>query len=424
MAELEVLRLRLIGAAVPDPEKAWDSSSAFATVDKRILRQEDVHRAIHEAEASLRDYVTLLHEGLLPVFSGFFAGRLDEAVRHLIALGERQEGSGRVRSARDCFRTALSLSLPLAAKAEQMIALRRIARVALSLGDLPEAIAHYTRAAELGEDSGDARATAIARTGIGNVQMFQGRWVEAERSYLAALDLLDDDDDADGGALERGQLYNNLANVATRLDRHEEADAWLTRAQGLWAEVESPMDLAVCRVNLAHLRQDQGRHAEAHAVLSGAMDLPVPAGLRGLIAADLAVLCLRDRRMGNAREWGRVAEDHALASGSPYSLGRMYHIRGKVETADGEEDGFTFYEKALEIAREKGYLFLEAEVLLDYSELRRRSGGGEEAEAYLERAAQLFRCLGSPRRMEAAESALASLRAETAPPPPLAAAGD
>ena len=418
-----MLRLRLIGSAVPDPSRAWDSSSAYATVDKRILGPDEVQRAVREAEESLREYVTFLHEGLLPVFQSYFEEEPEGAARHMIALGERQESAGRVKSAGQCYRSALALTLPLADKTAQMVALRRIARVALSLGELPEAVAHYTRAAELAEDSGDARAAVIARTGVGNVQMFQGRWVEAEENYAASLVLLEQSGDAEPG-LERGHLFNNLGNVATRLDRHAEADAWLTRAEELWAQVDSPVDLAVCCLNLGQLRLEQGRYDDAREVYTRALELPVPSGLRALVASDLAGLCLRERRVAEAEQWGRVAEEHAIAAGSPYTLGRMYQVRGKVSTATAEEDGFTFYEKALEIAREKGYPFLEAETLFDYAELRRKTGEVEEAEAYLERAVELFGKLGSVQNLALAETALGRVRRERAAARPLAAAGD
>lgn len=421
--ELEVLRLRLFGSAVPDPARAWDSSSAYSTVDKRILGPDEVERAIEEAETSLQEYVTFLHEGLRPVFRSFFEGRSDQAVTHLIALGERQESAGRVKSARQCYHTALTLSLPLADKTAQTLALRRIARVALSLGDLAEAAAHYARAAELAEDSGDVLATAIARTGIGNVQMFQGRWNDAEGSYTAALALLSQLPE-DVAALERGQIYNNLGNAASRRGRYADADVWLTRAQELWARVDSPFDLAVCSLNLGQLRQEQGRYEDARAIYMRALDLPIWPGLRSNIASDMAELLLVERRVGEAEHWGRVAEEHAIAAGSPYNIGHMYLVRGKLAAAAGEDDGFTFYEKALEIAREKGYPFLEAETLLEYAELRRRTGGIEEAEAYLERALELFDAQGSVQNHAQAKAALDRIRAEVAAAAPLAGAAD
>jgi hypothetical protein len=40
----------MIMAAVPDPGKAWDSSSSYATIDKRILTPESVEQSLDAAE--------------------------------------------------------------------------------------------------------------------------------------------------------------------------------------------------------------------------------------------------------------------------------------------------------------------------------------------------------------------------------------
>jgi tetratricopeptide (TPR) repeat protein len=415
--------LRVIGSAIPDPARAWDSSSAYATVDKRIIGPERVQRALQEAEDALREHMTVLHEGLRPVFRAFFAGSTEDAARHLIALGERQEAAGRVRGARECYRSALSLSLPLPDKAPQTLALRRIARVALSLGALEEATAHYDRAAELADDSDDLEGSITARTGLGNVLMYQGRWAEAEARYAGALALIPPGREAEH-ELARGQLFNNLGNTAIRQGRFDDADAWLTRARDLWNRVDSPLDLAVCYLNIGQLRQSQERFEDAHEVYAGALKLPVPPGLSSLIACDLTELCLRDRRIAEAERWGRAAEEHAIAAGSPYNIGRVYHILGTVAAARGDDDGFTFFEKALEIAREKGYHFLEADTLLDYAELRRRTGGFEEAEAYLERSLELFACQDSVQYVEDARDALGRVRAEMGAAPRIASAAD
>src|SRR3712207_8412304 len=49
------------------------------------------------------------------------------------------------------------------------LALRRIARVAVTVGDFEEAAAYYERSTEVARDAGDVDAEVIGRTGIGNV---------------------------------------------------------------------------------------------------------------------------------------------------------------------------------------------------------------------------------------------------------------
>lgn len=422
--ELELLRLRIIGAAVPDPGKTWDSSSAYSTVDKRIVSAGEVDRAVQDAEDSLRAYVASLYQGMRPVFRAFFEGREEESARHLVVLGEQLEGGGRLKGARQVYRSALSLSLPSLDKSTQILALRRIGRVSLALGDFREAGLHYERSAQLARDVGDMRSEVVARTGIGNVLVWQGRWSDAERHYRDALALLEA---AEGTqpSLERAQLLNNLGNISARQERLDEAEACLTEALAFWRTASAPLDLAVCYIHYAHLRERQDRYDEAREFYEQSLELPVPPAVQCALATDLAELCLHEGHLSQAEEWGRASEEHAIRSGSVYTLGRMYQGRGNIARARGDEDGFTFFEKALEIAREKGYPYLEAETLREYAALRRQHGGVEEAQAYLERSRELFTQLGSPQNVAEVERALAEIRVERPPlEEPLAAAGD
>lgn len=442
LEDLEVLRLRLLGEAVRDPGKEWASSSNYATFDKRIVTPDAVDRAIDEAEAVLRQYIEMLHGGLRPVLRSFFENDSAGTARHLVALGERLEDIGRLQGARKCYRVALASSLPLTEKDPQILSLRRIARVSLALGDFREAVAYYERSADMARDSGDVRGHVIALTGLGNVRMWQGRWSEAEAPYLEALALVDAPSAPDM-PLERGQIYNNLANLTTRTGRLEEAERWFESAFRLWGSVSSPVDLAVCHFNHGHLRETQGRWNDARDSYQAALDLPIPSSLRSVIATDFAEWCLHEDHVSQAEEWGRVSEEHAIAARSPYTLGHMYRGRGNTARARGDEDGLTFFEKALEIAREKEYLYLEGETLIDYAQLRADVGGTEEAIAYLERAIEIFRGLGALGELERAERALAELApavaaasadfpaadivpglAEDEEPPRLAATGD
>jgi tetratricopeptide (TPR) repeat protein len=247
-------------------------------------------------------------------------------------------------------------------------------------------------------------------------------------------------DAGDPGALtlERGQIYNNLANLTTRVHRLDEAERWFESAFRVWESFSSPMDLAVCNHNHAHLREEQERWDDARRSYETALKQPVSSTIRAIVATDFAEWWLHEGYLTQAEEWARVAEEHAIESGSPYTLGHMYRGRGNLARAAGAVDGLTFYEKALEIARTKQYPLLEAETLLDYAALRAQNGGAEEGIAYLERATELFREQGAVGELARAEAALNELRAATVLAPdaelqpgapitgeaPLAAAGD
>lgn len=428
--ELEVLRLQLVASAVRDPGKEWDSSSAYTTIDKRLVDSDSAVRALEEARASLHAFVDELHDGLRPFFRSFYAGEMDPAARELVVLGEKLEERGRAVGARLCYRAALTVSLPLLEKEAQVLALRRIARVSGNLGDFHEALSYYERSAEVARDSGNLHGEVIARTGLGNVRMWQGRWSDAEQHYHDALSL------ADGAGpgemvLERGHLYNNLGNLTTRTQRLDESERWFENAFRAWDTLSSPVDLAVCHAHHAHLREAQERWDEARRAYEAALALPTSAAIRSVIATDFAEWWLHEGHVTPAEEWGRKAEELAIASGSPYTIARMYHGRGNIARSRGDEDGFTLFEKALEIAREKEYPYLEAEVLVDYATLRAGNGGAEEAVAYLDRASEIFRQLGALGDLERAQRASAELRRanpESTPglpgDPPLALAGE
>lgn len=417
--EMEVLRLRLVSVAVPDPGKEWDSSSAFTTADRRLLTTERVDAALEESEAAIHQYITQTYDAVRPVLHAFWNGRSDEAALLLVHMGELQQEAGRLARARKCYQVALNVALPLIDKRPQILALRRIGRAALAVGELPEALAYYERSAGLARDADDLLGQVIGRTGCGNVRLWQGRWADSYECYRAALALCAPVANEPEMQLPQAHLFNNLASTSTRLERLDEAEEWFDRALSAWERIESPFDQAVCFNSLGHLREKQDRRDEARDLYRRALDLPIPSALRAGLAADVAEWHVHDGRVTQAEEWSRIAEEHAIAARSPYILGRMYQARGNVARARGDDDGFIFYEKALEIAREKGYSMLEAETLVDYAQLRMRTSGAEEAEAYMERAVEVFRESGSVNEQARAEEMLARLKS-----PPLVSTAD
>lgn len=395
LEELEDLQLSAIGAAVPDPAKEWEGSRSYATIDKRVLSQEALERAIAEAETAFRNRMEGAFAVFRPMVQAFWSGEDGVAAGYLVRLGEQQEELGRYRAARQCFEAALSLSLPLADKKPQVLALRRIGRVAVSLGNVAEALQYYQRSADLAEASGDEKGEIIALTGSGNVLALQGRWAEAETTYRNALNRIESAACREEFELQRAQLYNNLALTTTRQGHLTEAASWFSSALEIWGVVSSPYDLAVCYHSNGLFYGVQGEGESARTMFQRALDLPIPSGARAGIAIDLAESFLRDGHIALAEEWGREAEEHAIAARSPYFLGRMYHGLGNIARGRMDANGITFFEKALEIARANELPLLEGETLTDYAILRNQIGGPEEALSYLERAREIFGQLGA-----------------------------
>jgi tetratricopeptide (TPR) repeat protein len=407
--EFEELRLALAGVAQADPAGEWQKSRSFSTVDQRVLAPEQLGETLREAEESLHLHVRELFADLPRLFQSHAAGDQGAAASRLIEMGERFEGRGRHADAGKCFAAALSLSLPLPDKAPQIMALRRLGRVALGRGELAEAVGYYERSAQLARDASDPRGEVIARTGEGNVRVYQGALREAEECYQEALALVERAPAGEELGLERGQLCNNLGMVTARQGRLEEAEEWFSRAHGQWEETDSPLDLGVWKHNLGLLRDLQGRREDAREMLVAALELEIPHWLRAAIAIDLMECVLRQGEIAEARRWARIAEQHALTARSPAHLTSLYQGLGNIARAAGEEDGFIFFEKSLQLARQHGYPLLEGEVLVDYAALRGDMGETEEARAYLERAVEIFAEIGAAHDLEQARAGLRAL---------------
>lgn len=415
LEELEDLRLLIGGAAVRDPSREWDGPAISTTVDKRVISPGSLAQVLGESEAVLHEYLEILYGHLRDVVAAHAARDTARVATALIALGESLERVGRLVKARAAFESALAVSLPLADKSPQIAALRRVARVARSLGDLDEAALYYRRSADLAEASQDAREWVIATTGIGNVLAVQGRLADAAHSYGSALARIDEGG-GDALTLERAQLCTNLGMVATRQGLLEEAEQRFADALAIWPDTAGASDLGACLYNQALLRRRQGREAEARAILQRTLRTSIAPWLAAMIAVELAESFLSDGHVGEAEHWGREAEQQAIRSRSPYYLADTYRGLGRLVWATGDENAVTFFEKALEIARKKAYLLVEGETLLDYARLRADTSQAEEAEAYLARARELFAELGAMAEYARAESALAALRAEAAQP--------
>jgi tetratricopeptide (TPR) repeat protein len=128
---------------------------------------------------------------------------------------------------------------------------------------------------------------------------------------------------------------------------------------------------------------------------------------RAMVLDNLAELFIRRGNLSEAEALARSAEEAALRAGSPRALAEIYIRLGKVFRLRSDANGVTFFEKALEICRQRRYPHTEANAYLEYGLFRRLHGDIEEARIYFERARHLFADIGAARLQRVAEDQLA-----------------
>ena len=158
----------------------------------------------------------------------------------------------------------------------------------------------------------------------------------------------------------------------------------------------------------------QGRTAEVLASYREALGrIPVTDGdpiLELTVRLRLAELYLELGRLPDAEDETRRAEDLAITHQLPACLARVYVIMGRLRGRQGDENGFVFFEQAIELCRSgEPARRLEADVYREYASFRTTMGDRHEARAYLERARELLQPFGDDVALERVEQDLRQL---------------
>ena len=113
------------------------------------------------------------------------------------------------------------------------------------------------------------------------------------------------------------------------------------------------------------------------------------------IRLNLAEALLAQDRTLEAAEEAREAEREAIASGSGRKLPEVDRILGRIASAEVNPDAFVFFERALDIVRERHLPGLEEALTLQaYAESEARRGEEDAAQELQERMMERYRALG------------------------------
>ncbi len=401
--ELASLRNALLSASVVDLTRLWTGASAYATYDKRVLSPHALEHAVSAAASHAHARVDALYSALGRVLAALFASDLERAASELIAIGEQLESEENGAAARAWYETAERVAAQGGNAAERARALRYLAVLHVNSGATDEANTRYRASLEQAAGSGDLQAQIVAVTGLGIVAGYQGQYQEALGYFDSALELCGTD-----FPRRQAQLFINMAAMLGEVGRFDEASARLADASAHWPHL-SEADRCGWYNSRGLLALNRGDVEMAEGILHQALSAAHTEFERAMVLDNLGELFIRQGNLSEAEALARSAEEAALRSGSPRALAEIYTRLGKIFRLRGDPNGVTFFEKAVEICRNRRYPHTEANAYLEYGLFRRLHGDSEEARTYFERARELFGAVGAARLERVAQEQLAQM---------------
>ena len=391
--DLVPLRGFVVSLSATRGPEAWTAAEPNRTIGKRTLDPAALRARVPQVLNHVTGRVAALYDAAVDALESEQSGDLSQAVRALVRAGEGEELSARYSQAHAWYRQALGIAEQLRDRQPEMEALCHLGRLEAARGYLDEGARAFQRSLALAEAESDNEHAAGACQGLGDVLFAQSQWVGAEAWFNRGLQF------ATSNRALAASLSLGLGQTAQRRGQLDAATDLLQRA---FESFEAMGDKAgVIRTLLARglMEAAQGKTAEVLASYREALNLlPVanadPA-LELAVRIRLAELYLELGRLPDAEDEARRAEDLAIAYQQRSSLARVYVIMGKLRSRQGDDNGFVFFEQAIELCRSgEPARRLEADVYREYARFRTTMGDRHEARAYLERARELLEPFG------------------------------
>lgn len=410
---LAPLRALLLSSSSQDDQDLWASSAPYLTVGKRVVQTSELERRLPEALDRAREHLARLYGAVVAALGAEQRGETASAVNALLDAGAQEEAVGHPGEARAWYDAAQGLSEALTDRSPELGVLNRLGRLELEGGRYAEAARSYQRSLALAEAAQLPAEAADACQGLGAVAMARGNLAGAQAWYQRGLQLAETSGDSLRVARQQHQM--GLALLG-RSDLGPAGDS-LQRAQEGFEQLEASLEMAqvmnsqgMLDAALGHSHRTSGSYREALAWCrrsGGAPDLEVT------IRINLAELFLATGRILEAEEEIRRGEDEAIEHGLTRRLVPIYLFLGRLRGTQGDDGGFVFFEKALELCRqlpvspgEEGTAYYQ------YAMFRDRLSQRDEARALLERAAEILAGLGEVPELERVRSDLRRLIAQ------------
>ena len=360
----------------------------YGTVGKRVVEPTELRDFIPRAVGRLAEHLSALYESAVEALEAEERGDLVGSINALLAAGEREERAGRPASARAWYAHALRIAEELRDRHPEIQTLRRLGRLDASRGEFELAARFYQRGFALAEAEQDLPSAALACHGLGQIAASQRQWAGAVSWYARGLQY------ADEHTPVAADLRLALAEVSRQQGETTAAGDWLEQAQRLFKSIGAPEGLARALNARGQLDSTSGNRREAFAHYREAL-AELPPGLHPEIEMEIrrniAELHIEQGRFPDAEDEIRRAEELAITHDLTRQLAQLYIVLGRLRGSQGDEAGFVFFEKAIELCRGREPVpDLEAAAYYEYAKFRRGLGDLDECHAYLCRAQELL----------------------------------
>jgi tetratricopeptide (TPR) repeat protein len=389
---LTPLRAFLISTSRSSEPDAWDTAEPYRTVGRRFLRLADLRRRIPEALSRAQSHLAALYEAVLEALELERAGNMPGAVRALLRAGFSEEDAGRLHQARAWYAHALGLAEALRDRRPEIESLCALGRVTIAAGRPKDGEKEYNRAYVLADAELDNDGFIEACQGMGDAQAVQGNWAGAEAWYTRGLR------HADGDPRRKSQLLLRLARAASERGDQDRALERLAQAREGAAAAAGPVQMAAVLETQGTIELRRARPAEAAAAFREGLAQLQRGTSSPMLEVELWLgltrALLGQERWREAEDEARRCEELAIAHNLTLQLARLYVVLGNLRGAQGDEDGFVFFEKSIELSRGlEAHPRQEGETYLEYGRFRRGLGDREGARACFERALEMFTTL-------------------------------
>lgn len=394
LPELEELRPLvdgLLSDSISDPERRWTTSGELGTLGHRLVRPDRIEARIPEMVRNSTDWVESIYGAVARAISALAEDDDEGAVAHFLDAADREEKAHRLHQSEAYALAAHKVARKLRNRAPALRALLQAARAARGQGKLEEASRRYEEVHDLATLIGEPVEGSTGAIGRGNVGVDRGMWQEAKQWYERALKLL-------GTELRSAHwhVYLNLSIVHRSTGEFSSCAEWLSRAEGVAAELGDADAGPILGNARGQLLLASRAWEDAERVLRSALDAATDVQARIAIGVNLGEALLARGRALEAVEVAREAERTAIVFNVLHRLPEIYRLLGAIAGERGVEDGFVFFEQALEIVRERNLPDFEAAQTLEaYGKFLVQGGKRAEARSRLDGAAEIYEKLGS-----------------------------